>query len=565
MRPSRFLLAAVPALGLAGVVVACTEEGPATDVGLVMLAPEGLLGDATSVKLSVFDASASTCDPTTGSAGTIPTTAQSFTLKKEGCDTGKWCGQITLDKNGAKKIFAVDVRNDSGLLGQGCTTAVINQDPLDVNIKVVRYVAPACCGDGALQVGELCDPGGSTSCGGVTADEVCLADCTVAELPIDRSPTDPAPATGTESGVSIAFVGGNGQLQNGLRAAFELAAAGGSDIAIDFRKSDMSHVTTPQQLAAPLRIPLKCSNPSAAGQARQQRTPSIAAFDASNSIVVFTSDEVLPNNFNLYYSSLGADGCAAAGPVRLNTTDNGVTEPRVAIGPGGVALVVWSQNGDIKGRTVDAAGTLGTEVTIATGKGPKVAGNASGWVVAYEGSGAGDDDGIFMKKVSASGTAGAETLVNAKTAGAQDQPDVSLRADGRLLVTFHSDSDVYFQRFDASGAAVAGDQGAPLNSSTAGEQANPAAATGAGDYFVVAWENQATGEIWARYVGGSSGFVFNSVNGQNSDFLASASSASGARRKPSVAVGGDGWIVMAWEDQSPSHTGIFLRRFPLPQ
>ncbi len=563
MRSSRLLLAAVPAVGLAALVAACTE-GPAADVGLVMLAPEGLLGDATSVKLSVFDAKSGNCDPATGDAGTPPSNAQAFQLKKDGCDAGTWCGQITLDKNGAKKIFAVEVRNDASLLlGQGCNTAVINQDPLDVSIKVVRYVAPACCGDGALQPGELCDPGGSPSCGGVTAGEVCLADCTAAELPVDRKPGDPAPAPGDAKNASIAFVGGNGQLANGLRVGFEAAAAGGSDIAIDFRQNDLSHITSPALLNGPLRIPLKCSNPGAAGQARRQVTPSVATLDPMTSLVVFASDLVDGINFNLYYTTLGADGCAGGDPLQANTTANGVSEPRVATGPSGSALLVWTQNGAIQGRVL-AGGVLGTEFTVAQGKTARVAGNANGWVVVYEGTGAGDDDGIFLKKVSATGTVGSETLVNAKTAGVQDQPDVGLLSDGRALVAFHDGGDVYFQRFDATGAPVSGDQSAAIHLSLDGEQANPAVAPGTGDYFAVAWENQATGEIAARYVGGSSGFLFNPVDGQNSDFVASAAGVAGARRKPTVAVGGDGYVAMAWEDQSASHTGVFLRRFPLP-
>jgi hypothetical protein len=264
-------------------------------------------------------------------------------------------------------------------------------------------------------------------------------------------------------------------------------------------------------------------------------------------------------------SSIGANGCADNAPVRVNTTDNGVTDPHVAVGPGGVALIVWAQGGAIKGRTYDSTSGLGAELAIAQGKTPRVAGSLTSWSVVYEGGGTGDDDGIFIKSVKASGTVGAETLVNSKTAGVQDQPDVAMQPDGRSIVAFHSDSDVFIQRIDASGTLVAGDTTAPINSVTDGEQANPAVSTGLGDVFVVAWENQPAGEIWARFVGGSTGFVFNNVNGQNSDFLASAAGVSGARRKPVVAAGGDGYIAMGWEDQSAAHTGVFVRRFPLPK
>ena len=68
----------------------------------------------------------------------------------------------------------------------------------------------------------------------------------------------------------------------------------------------------------------------------------------------------------------------------------------------------------------------------------------------------------------------------------------------------------------------------------------------------------------ARYLGADGGFLYNTVNGQNEEFAATLPGVSGARTLPAVAMGGGGWVAIGWQDPSPEHAGIFVRRFPLP-
>jgi hypothetical protein len=67
-------------------------------------------------------------------------------------------------------------------------------------------------------------------------------------------------------------------------------------------------------------------------------------------------------------------------------------------------------------------------------------------------------------------------------------------------------------------------------------------------------------------VGGASGFLFNNVDGQPSEFQASLLDGR-QRDNPAIAVGGSGqYIAVGWEDKSPSPgAGIVARRFPVPQ
>ena len=72
------------------------------------------------------------------------------------------------------------------------------------------------------------------------------------------------------------------------------------------------------------------------------------------------------------------------------------------------------------------------------------------------------------------------------------------------------------------------------------------------------------GSVWARYIGGDSGFGYNFVTGQNADFRATHPAITTARTGAAVAIGGDGFGAIGWQDTSAEHPGVYVRRFPMP-
>jgi hypothetical protein len=186
-----------------------------------------LLDDATEVALRVVNAGAAECLESGHLEGTPPADqVQSFILGREGCPAGtSWCTSITLEKDGSTKIFAVTASGPGGLLAEGCATAVINQDPLEVRIQVRRYNEARCCGDGVRQAGEQCDTGagagscsgdlGEPGCVGMIEDEVCSCDCLGKEILLSIDNVDPDPpltngAPGTKTELALAFSGSAG-------------------------------------------------------------------------------------------------------------------------------------------------------------------------------------------------------------------------------------------------------------------------------------------------------------------------------------------------------------------
>lgn len=539
---------------------------PTSGIELDLTAPEGVLDTATTVTLSVFSATGHTCDPATGRPDSVPADAKTYPLAKD-CD-GAWCTTVSLAIDNKERVFSVDVSDASGPLASGCAIAKIDKDPVAVDITVVRYVPPLCCNNGVLETGETCDPGVTTdaACSTVTPTETCNADCTSVSVPVDRKLGGTAPSPNTKLDLSLAFAGGNGMLKDGLRAAFsDLGIASNEDVGIRFLTPSLTAITNPKPFENPLKLPLLCTNPTGAGAARQQKSPSIAAYGADSMLVTFLSDEMIPGQFNAYLTTIGPSGCAELAPVLVNTTANNVSEPDVAVS-GTTGLVVWEQNGTIFGRLFDGTALGAAPFTIAQGGAPSVAATSKGFVVAYHGSEASDDDGVFVVPVSTAGAPGASSVVNLKTTGTQDQPDVATFSDGRYAVVFHSGADVFMQRYDAGGAPVSGDQDAPLDAEGGGNRSNPVVAAGpapaVGDFYVFAWQTDG-GEIAARLAGANGGFLFNPVNGQNTEFIANAAGEAGARTQPAVAIGA-GVMVIGWQDGAGDHPGVFARPFPLP-
>lgn len=585
MRLRCLFLGLLTTLPIAALVASC-ETGGVTAIGLVMKAPQGLLQEATTVKLSIFDASLAQC----GSDGHVDIPAgdgiQSFDLDNQGCAAGAaWCKDIELDQDGTTKMFAVVASNAAGVIAEGCTTAAINQDPLEVTIKVQRFVPPKCCNDGVLQAGEQCDfgvpaptdcagnPGGE--CLGGFADDICECDCVAKEIPVDRTATAIPAAPGQRTQLAMAFCPGNEKIPNALRAVFRNADAESNDTDVSLRVLLRDLYPVPVVVSEPLsqalRLPLLCTAVKGPGAVRDQITPAIAPVSDNAVAVVYASNQASPSRFDIVLSSQTATGCADALPVTLNTTLGATiaSDPDVAGGPTDAALAVWTRDNRIFGRIWSTSGTLSpaTEKELASsGSRARVAGNTNGWVVVYQGTSPGDVDGIFLKLVSLTGEPGPEVQVNVDPGGVQDQPDVAMLGD-QILVTWRSAGDIYFQRYRGLQDPVAGDQDQPIHAVRDGEQSNPAvaAAPGASVFFTVVWEDLARGDIGARFVGAESGFGFNSVTGQNDDFLAGQPGAPRLRRFPAVAMGGGGFVAIGWQDDEPGHTGIFVRRFPLPQ
>jgi hypothetical protein len=198
---------------------------------------------------------------------------------------------------------------------------------------------------------------------------------------------------------------------------------------------------------------------------------------------------------------------------------------------------------------------------------PSVGSDAAGnFVVAWESKGQdGDGYGIYMRRFTSAGAPlTGELLVNSVTLGAQQRPKVGMNSAGDFVVAFQSEgidgagTAIRAQRYSKTGAPLGGQL--TVNSSTAGSQASPAAAVGAGGDFTVVWhgpdDGDGNGIFGQRYTrtGERLGAEFQVNTYTTLD-----------QNTPAVAIGRN--LVVAWQSQAQDPSpgvGIFERVFANP-
>jgi hypothetical protein len=214
----------------------------------------------------------------------------------------------------------------------------------------------------------------------------------------------------------------------------------------------------------------------------------------------------------------------------------------------------------------------GTEQTLSSGGANRnvvVAATPTGWVAAWE---SGTD--VKLRALGADGSPqGGEIKVNDGThTGNQVHPGVAALADGRVAVAWVDGGapgapGIFVQRYSNTLMPTAGDQTVRINDLTEADECADATVGAGSNFFVAAWVDKKTGHVAGRLLDGTTGFLFNGVNAQQTEFQASREQGR-TRLSPAVAVGGRGpFVSIAWQDDTgatATYMGIFGRRFPAP-
>jgi hypothetical protein len=564
-----------------------TNEAPRVAIQTNLALPKGVLDRVTKLSLTVLEGSV-TCDEAAGQT-TLPggPTAATEVAKRDlattGCAAGvTFCGDITIEKSDALRVFSAVAKGpDDATLAIGCAQAKVDRDALPLAIKMFRYLAPPDCSDAIIQPTEQCAPGGSA---------ICDATCQTKELLLSVGSTQ----TGTQTGVAgdktdpyLLWPAGPATGTTGRFFAFytDKAVTGSGNVEVSLRAmtADLSPISageSPALAAGSIYLPNGPTFPAPPAPFAQS-APS-AAFLNGKYYVVFQDDtRTVQTGQDIHLRSM--DGALVAeqgatplgingGPAGTGGT-SGAGEaaiqggPSVAAGPRDRLFIAWEDTGQgkIAGRTLSPPSTLGNQNDLSTGNGNKgvsVAATTTGWVAVWQ-----SGTGIKLRVVNEDGTPqGSEQTVN-EGGTATERPRVASLSDGRFAVTWSAGGDVFVQRYDTKGAKIAGDQASPVNDVVKdGDQTTPSIAgtSSVSGSYVVAWLDVGSKHVRARMLGGSTGFLFNNVNGQSSEFQASRTEGR-TRANPAVAAGGSGpFVAIGWEDKSAMGAGIVARRFPLP-
>ncbi len=572
----RFRSAALLAL----VASACGSEKEPVNVALAptILDPSDLFSNVSSIKLKVFDTTGGIdCVAQSGTVtgAETATALATLDLNSTGCTPPlRYCGTLTIPESDTDRVFQAQGFGSDPVtpVATGCARAKINQTALPLQITMERFIPPATCGDSVIQPTEQCEGPASPTCDGMChSPEFLLSSGSGANNTTTGK-------TGDKFDASFLWPAQSGTSGNFL-AFFTDKTSGANDVGFRMLSDKWALPSSPPAAAGgELLLSNGSGFPSTPAPGAQGAAH--GAFLGGKYFVVFQDDDS-PNGIDIHLRSMDTSFVADQGvsmSIGINGP-NGVGEtniqaiPDVAAGPGNKLFIAWEDQaagGVINGRTFTPPNVLGNQVSISTGKSNSkvaLAATSTGWVAVWQ---SGDD--IKMRLIGSDGTpAGSDSTVNDNTAGLQDHPRVATLGDGRFAVVFADHqalaSDIVVQRYNTAQAKLSGDQTIRVNNViTAGDQAFPAIAglNAAGGSFAIAWLDVGSNHIRGRFAGGNSGYLPNSVDGQDQEFQASLTDGK-TRANPVVVSGGaSGNVIFGWEDKSNTGAGVVGRFFPAP-
>lgn len=355
---------------------------------------------------------------------------------------------------------------------------------------------------------------------------------------------------------------------------------------------------------------------------RKQSEPAVAAGSGGDIVVVWQSRRQDGSSWGVYAQRYDASGAKVGDEIPVNaTTKHGQRAASVAVRDDGSFVVVWNSWGQdgsgwgIYGQEFDMSGMkVGDEFRVnETTKGPQVRADVAivdggDFVVAWEGRGVGDKNGIFMRRFApdstsseilvntptrgdqshvaiapvpggdfvltwegkgpddargiylrrvSDGVLGEQIRVNDRTRGSQRLPDVAVGANGQMVVTWKQHDGrgwgVRAKQFDASGNAESEIQ---VNQTVRGSQKRPTAAYLADGRFAVSWYGRGRGDRWGTFTR-----TFLADGTPESDELLVNTTTRSAQKRPSSAAVNNGYVV-AWQGRGiGDRSGVFARFF----
>lgn len=560
---------ALASAALAGLLLGCSSDAPRplSAIGLSLSIPKALI-DVDRVKLYVYDQSEVACSGATITvAPDSATRVFELTLAKT-CNAGKaWCGTGKLEKNPDRLLtFYIEGKFEAKRGGfTGCVERAVDQDPLQIEMKAQPIVEGGKCGDLAIAYGETCDPGTGV------VDEACDgAKCRTKEVVLSNGAAARRfyrGRPGRKTSVGARFIGDKLYGVWSDQALGSDGADASNEVTVRLMKDQVLTETSPVVLASEVRLPAS-GGPNTDGGAKRGTVdtfPTMVPVTGGNLLFAFLRDDKL----NLAatdgkFNSLGADvavGTAAA--------------PHAASSPSGDALIAFVDGGVVKSVLRKSDGTVGA-VQVVSGAGastPRVAFIGADFIVVWS-----DGNDVRARRVGvADGAAkGAELVVNqAKTAGAQTQPDVAGFDTGEFIVAWRDGAgdvgaDIRVQKFDRTGAPTGNEIAAVLNDKVKdGDQDQPVASAGKTPdgvrFYIVAWRS--VDNIAARFVKvDEQGFLISHVGSNLSEF--GVGEGPRPRSSPALAVGSQ-HVAVAWCDDLDADAAgdddrVRVRRLPMP-
>ncbi|TWU08136.1 LamG-like jellyroll fold domain-containing protein [Stieleria varia] len=284
------------------------------------------------------------------------------------------------------------------------------------------------------------------------------------------------------------------------------------------------------------------------------------AMDSSGNYVVVW-DDYRSGNADTYAKVYNADGSVRVSEFRVHGANTSAQDwSNVAMADNGNFVVTWSDSRsgtyetymrlyNINGTALTGETMVSVLAGVQDAHAVDFAADGS-FVVAFQNA---SDTDIYFQRYNASGVAqGGNTRVNTYATDTQNHPDVAVNDDGSFVVTWMSNGQdgslngMYFQRFNASGVAQGSET--RISQTTVGEQFYGTVDNDASGRFVVTWMSDDGNQfgIYGRRFDASGTALGN-------EFMVNTWT-QGNQGSPNVSVDDDGDFVIAWHDSS-GHDG----------
>jgi hypothetical protein len=296
----------------------------------------------------------------------------------------------------------------------------------------------------------------------------------------------------------------------------------------------------------------------------------VAVFDDGGWVAVWTDADT----GNIHMRLFDANGDAIAGSQdRVNQRTAGTaTNAQVATDGSSQFAVVFTSTRDgtrdIYVRLFALDGTsISGDILVNSGMQSgdqdlaSIAMNDAGqFVVAWEGSGSADSDGVYARRFNGDGSAASGVLaVNESTSGSQSEVGVAIGGDGRFAVTWLDDGvgkRIMARLYDATGTPGSEFEVSP---DTSAGKHDPAIAMAEGGQFAIVWDQHTsdtnTDDIWLRRYD-SAGVALGDPQRVNTTLAKD-------QYEADIAMTRDGHLVVTWTDKEfdGSGRGVYMQAY----
>jgi hypothetical protein len=175
-------------------------------------------------------------------------------------------------------------------------------------------------------------------------------------------------------------------------------------------------------------------------------------------------------------------------------------------------------------------------------------------------------DGALVLKKSDGTTRFSDLAVNSNPDGDQHDPDVAMADNGNFVVVWEDDSnnqngffEIMVRGFKADGTQLFSDR--VVNTTSEGQQRNPAIAMDGAGNFAVVWEDDNDGNGDYQIYGRT--YLANGTARNATSFVVNSTTAVGNQRGPAIGMDSSARFVVAWEDgrDRDGKYDIFARGF----